>query len=373
MGRAHPVELTSVLSESDLLRLNVLLTQSLHAVRIDESKLHLEALTERGEARVTLHPTERADAYLREVRAWLSARILGSPGGYPLYIRRWTRMGQARDGSLERLLLLGEPEAVAAVVHAPKLTPELARRAWWVEPSAEHARQMLDRPEVAADALGATLTAFLLDYLPFEEQPRDVIASVQRILRHAGLSEAQHADLWRRAQRQSAYAVGFLAAGAEHVPAGRAAHPRLEAVRARLAADADNPLAARLLHALSAAGQNFLAGIRLALHRPPNQDVAVALFNTIGHGFALPRTATDFRTFQELDADARSMSPQAAWEADDALAELRLAVLRLSRVGESLLDPIFGVTDAVGSVMRRKMAPAAQPIIACLDCLDGHA
>ena len=362
-----------MLSESDLLRLNVLLTQSLRAVRIDESKMHLEALTKRGEARVTLHPTGRPDAYLREVRAWLSTRILGSPGGYPLYIRRWTRMGQARDGSLERLLLLGEPEAVAAVVHAPKLTPELARLAWWVEPSAEHARQMLDRPEVAADALGATLTTFLLEYLPFEEQPRDIIASVQRVLRHASLSEPQRDDLWRRAQRQSAYAVGFLEAGAEHVPAGRPVHPRLEAIRARIDADADHPLATQLLRALSASGQNFLAGVRLALNRPPNQDVAVALFNAVGRGFALPHTSTGFRTFRELDADARAVPSHAAWETDDAISELRLAVLRLSRVGESLLDPIFGVTDAVGSVMRRKMAPAAQPIIACLDLLDGHA
>ena len=149
MGRENSAELTAVLAEPDLLRMNVLLTQPLQAVRIDESRMCLEALTEQGEARVPLHPNTRPESYLREVRALLSTRILGSPGGYPLYIRRWTRMGQARDGSLERLLLLGEPEAVAAVVHAPGLTEELARRAWWVEPNSEHARRMLDSPAVA--------------------------------------------------------------------------------------------------------------------------------------------------------------------------------------------------------------------------------
>ena len=48
-----------------------------------------------------------------------------------MYLQRWTRMGQMRDESLEQLLLLGEPEAVVAVVCAPGLTDELARRAWW--------------------------------------------------------------------------------------------------------------------------------------------------------------------------------------------------------------------------------------------------
>ena len=149
----------------------------------------------------------------------LSTRILGSPGGYPLYIRRWTRMGQARDdGSLERLLLLGEPEAVAAVVHAPGLTEELARRAWWVEPNSEHARRMLDSPAVADSALGATLVEFLLEFLPFEERPGDIIASLQRLLRHSSLTEERRSALWQRAQRQSAYMVGFLSAGAECLP-----------------------------------------------------------------------------------------------------------------------------------------------------------
>ena len=119
-----------MLAEPDLLRLNVLLAQPLEAVRIDEAPLRVVALTGRGEAAVPLHPTGRPDACLREVRALLSTRALGSPGGYPPYLRRWTRMGQARGGgSLARLLLLGDPEAVAAVAHAPGLTEELARRA----------------------------------------------------------------------------------------------------------------------------------------------------------------------------------------------------------------------------------------------------
>ncbi len=363
----------AVLAEPDLLRMNVLLTQPLQAVRIDESRMRLEALTEQGEARVALHPNTRPESYLREVRALLSTRILGSPGGYPLYIRRWTRMGQARDdGSLERLLLLGEPEAVAAVVHAPGLTEELARRAWWVEPNSEHARRMLDSPAVADSALGATLVEFLLEFLPFEERPGDIIASLQRLLRHSSLTEEQRSALWQRAQRQSAYMVGFLSAGAECLPEAYPPHPKLEEVRAGIGPDAEGPLAQRLLWALDASGQGFLAAAQKALARPPNQDVVVALLNAVGRGFSLPGADASFRTLGELEGDADAFPAQASWEKNPDFSEFRRSVLCLARVGERLLDPIFGVSDAVGSVMRRRIEPVAQPIKKYLECLAGH-
>lgn len=362
-----------MLAEPDLLRMNVLLTQPLQAVRINESRMCLEALTDQGEARVPLHPNTRPETYLREVRALLSTRILGSPGGYPLYIRRWTRMGQARDdGSLERLLLLGEPEAVAAVVHAPGLTEELARRAWWVEPGSEHARRMLDSPAVAGSALGETLVEFLLEFLPFEERPGDIIASLQRLLRHPSLTEERRSALWQRAQRQSAYMVGFLSAGAECLPEAPPPHPKLEEVRTAIGENPEDPLAQRLLWALDTSGQGFLSAARKALARPPNQDVVVALLNAVGQGFALPGTGASFRTLDELERDVDALPAQAPWEEHPDFSEFRRSVLCLARVGERLLDPIFGVSDAVGSVMRRRIEPVVQPIKGYLECLSGH-
>jgi hypothetical protein len=119
------------LSNEDNLRLNVLLAQDLKAVRIDESKMIVYALSAKGDAKVQLNPTCKDEKYIRLVKELLSNKIMGSPGGYPVYIKRWTRMGQERrEESLAQLLLLGEQEAVVAVVHAPILTPEIARHAW---------------------------------------------------------------------------------------------------------------------------------------------------------------------------------------------------------------------------------------------------
>ena len=84
------------LSSEDSLRLNVLLANRPLAIRIDESSMTVFALSEQGEASVKLNPRGRDDQYLKKVRELLSSQILGSPGGYPIFLRRWTRMGQAR-------------------------------------------------------------------------------------------------------------------------------------------------------------------------------------------------------------------------------------------------------------------------------------
>src|SRR6056297_3564796 len=142
------------LSTTDSLKLNVMLASKPLAVRIDESTMTVHGLSEQGEIRVALNPNCRDDLYIRRVRELISGHVLGSPGGYPVYLRRWTRMGQTRDDSLAQLLLLGEPEAVVAVVHAPGLTHEFARRAWWAMPTAENARRMLEREVVVQSPLG---------------------------------------------------------------------------------------------------------------------------------------------------------------------------------------------------------------------------
>ena len=103
----------------------------------------LRALTGQGEASIPLVPNCRPDKYLRLIRELLSGHALGSPGGYPVYLSRWTRHGQMEGLHLGKLLLTGEPEAVAAVAYSPALTDELAGHVWWIAPTIENARLML--------------------------------------------------------------------------------------------------------------------------------------------------------------------------------------------------------------------------------------
>ncbi|MCP4388430.1 MAG: hypothetical protein GY802_09050 [Gammaproteobacteria bacterium] len=78
------------LSLEDELRLNVMLAQKPQALRIDESRMVVYALTDKGEARVDLSPNSNEAAYLSRVKAMLSSQVTGSPGGYPLVgCRRW--------------------------------------------------------------------------------------------------------------------------------------------------------------------------------------------------------------------------------------------------------------------------------------------
>ena len=159
------------LSPEDELRLNVMLAQEPQALRIDESRMTVFALTDKGEARVDLSPNCNDTAYLRRVKAMLSAHVTGSPGGYPVYLERWTRMGQTRDTNLQQLLLLGESEAIVAVAHASGLTEDLARRAWWAMPDAANARVMLNNRRVADSEIGSELAQFLLEFLRSRKMP----------------------------------------------------------------------------------------------------------------------------------------------------------------------------------------------------------
>ena len=140
------------LSSEDNLRLNVLLRQNLKAIRIDESRMIVYALTDRGEAQVPLNPNCREEKYLLGVRELFSTHVLGSPGGYPVYLKRWTRMGQARDEqSMARLLLL---VSQLNILPAPKNTPFRVRRLWWraTRPWMGEGRttqEQLSRPDVA--------------------------------------------------------------------------------------------------------------------------------------------------------------------------------------------------------------------------------
>jgi len=364
------------LSQEDNLRLNVLLNQAVHAIRIDEGKMLVYGLTERGEAKIQLNPNCKDEVYVKRVKELISSHILGSPGGYPVYLKRWTRMGQARSESLENLLKLGEPEAVVAVVGANGITNEIARRAWWAMPNADNARHMLARADVAQGSMGKILADFLLEFLPFEEEPRNVIESVRLVLQPGLIDETTRADLWKRGQRKNAYLVGFLCASGNQLPQESLAHPQYSDWQPRLAQliENNNILAGFLDTLLDANGQAYLQTVETVLKKPANQDVMVLLFDALGNHFSTVRPHSEKR--RDIDQVLSEAVQMCATPAScvlhrqiDSLVEtvpeskpLIESLFVMACCSEQLLAPIFARTDSVGSVMRRKLDPVLNPI-----------
>lgn len=364
------------LSNEDNLRLNVLLAQSLHAVRINEGTMTVHALTEKGEAKVRLNPTTRDEQYLRWVRELLSMKVTGSPGGYPIFLKRWTRMGHAQN-NLEQMLLLGEPEAVVAVVHATDLSHEIGRRAWWADPTSHNARRLLEKKDVVAGELGKELAAYLLEFLPFEEIPLDVVDTVRLCLQGELVSATERDSLWRRAKRKNPFYVGFLHAEDSTVPLEKKPHAAHAEISDLLSGElaANNPFAHAFQIALSNGGQRWLETLLLALQKPVDQDVVISLFRAIQKRFNLPfpedRGVLAIET--ALQRSAAYVDQQDANTPDDIKAVLThlnsghlplfKALLTLAQLGEDSLNSTFGGNDSVGSVMRKRLTPLTTPLI----------
>jgi hypothetical protein len=320
-----------------------------------------------------LNPGCAPGRYLKGVRELLSTAVLGSPGGYPVFMRRWTRTGHVRNTRLEPMLLLGEEEAVIAAARAPGLDPALARRVWWALPTAEVARFLLENDAVAQSPFAHELAAWLIEYLPFEESPLQIIRSVRLLLRPGLISETQRAQLWQRGARRSPYHAGFIAAPPPSIPETEPARPLPPGAQAAVEelAAAGNAFAERLLWLRDEPGQTWLATLERVWRKPADQDVVVALLDATAEFFRPLRcTQAEIGNVEDLQSAARHWcacrdAPEQlaalvrhAGAARDAIA----AMLTLAHAGEPLVRPIFARSDAVGTVMHRQI----EPVVACL-------
>jgi hypothetical protein len=356
------------LSSEDALRLNVLLANNPQAIRIDESSMILYGLSEKGEAKIRLNPNCRDDLYLRKVREVLSGHVLGSPGGYPIYLKRWSRMGQTRDENLQQLLLLGEPEAVVAVTCASGLSDELARRAWWTSQDPDNARRMLNTSAVVAGSMGPELARFLIEYLPFETEPLLMIENLRLALQPGLISEQEQAELWKRCSRKPSYYLGFLASMPDDLPTGSPARLLSDDETAPLhaLAAADNPFAQHYLRLNSASGQAFLSTVLKVMEKPANQDVVTVLLDVVREYLSALRPGGDpDLTLEALAQQVESAEPTELHVCLDAVPtraqELR-ALYLLSGLGYGVVRPVFSKTDAIGSLMRKKLEPVFVPL-----------
>lgn len=381
------------LSSEDNFRLNVLLANRPLAIRIDEARMAvygLAASSDPGprdgphpeapyrevpyrEVRVELHPTTRPEQYLRLVKELISGQVLGSPGGYPVYLKRWTRMGQMRDESLAQLLLLGEPEAVVAAVCSPGLTDALARRAWWAMEDAENARRMLGNPAIVAGTMGPELAAYLVDYLPFETEGERIVESVRLVLQPGLIGPEQREDLWRKAARKPAYLVGFLHALPDDLPEPEAPRQRDPASAGRIEdrAALGDPWARALQRVTSGAGQTWLKTVAAVLAKPPSQDIVTAAFDCLRDYFAPLRPEGDPNLpMADLIAEAEAFAESGAgadapgeWLAQSPGLVREVAALRvLSGLGYGVIRPVLPDPTTLGTLMRRKLAPVLDAV-----------
>ncbi len=350
------------LTTEDQLRLNVLLAHAPQAIRIDESTLTIFALAGDNEARIALNPNCRNAQYLKRVRELLSYHALGSPGGYPVFLQRWTRMGQHREGQLDKLLLLGEPEAVVAVAGAPGLTPEIAQLVWWLMPESDIARRMLQNNAVAESEISATLASHLVEHLAFETESLTAVETIRLVLRPGLIDDDTRRRIWNRGNHRNAWRLGFLDADPDTLPDPLPPRADLEASRDRIAtlAGAGNAPAALLTRLLDSPGQTFLATAEELLGHPVDKYVAARLLNSIGAYFA-PAACTD----DDPPIDAlRVAAPE--WKAE--IEAMRVLAL----VNESSATPVLSQTTATGTLLRRKLEPVTKPILARFAVLRGN-
>ena len=362
------------LSNEDNLRLNVLLHQDLQAIRIDESKMIVYGLSDKGEAKVELKANCKDEIYIKQVKELISTHVLGSSGGYPIFLRRWTRMGQSRTNeSLERLLLLGESEAIVAVVNADEVSNEIARCAWWAMPTADNARCLLRHKEVIDGDMGKVLAEFLVEFLPFEEDPRAMIESARLVLQKDLVTDEVQKSLWKKGQRKNALLVGFLKTLPDDLPIKSAEHNKLKEISDNLVLLNANPFSKIILRILSNKGQAYLSTVETVLKKPSNQDVVILLFKTIKEYFSMIcPNQVEYQDIDLLLADANKYVTTTATQHDDLkrileqvpeLSEMIKSMIILSLIDESLLNSVFSRTDAIGTLMRKKIDHITSPIL----------
>ena len=365
------------LSNEDNLRLNVLLHQELHAIRIDESKMIVYGLSEKGEAKVPLNANCKDEVYIKQIKELISTHILGSPGGYPIFLRRWTRMGQSRTNeSLERLLLLGESEAIVAVVNADEVTNEIARRAWWAMPTAANARCLLRHKDVVEGDMGKILAEFLVEFLPFEEEPGAMIESARLVLQKNLIPLDVQGGLWKKGQRKNALLVGFLNTLPDSLPVESSEHKSLTELKEKISSlniSRDNVFSNIVLRILSKEGQAYLNTVEAVMKKPSNQDVVISLFKTIKDYFkSICPNQVAYQDIDLLLLDANKYIDVKATQFEDLkviletfpeLSNMIKSIITLSLIGESLTSPVFSRTDAIGSLMRKKIDHITSPIL----------
>lgn len=332
--------------------------------------------------------------------------MLGIAGAFPVKTAHWNSFGEAKNSNLDKLLLLGEDAATIAVINSRELSPELASSAWWVFQSADNARSMLANASIVEADIGKELAKFLVEFLPFEEQPENMLASIRLVLQADLISEQEKLNLWRKAKTKNTLYLGFMDSLPNDIPEPIAEHQNYQYIKEALSAllKKKNPYASALCCLLDSPGQTFINTAQLAIKRPPNQIIYAALIESIRRYMLNLQIASQFegeeilsdyslglRTngkvetninnitdfcknlLDERGSDQGNKISSALQDVLTVLPQLKkqlLAILLLSRASQSVTFPVFSQSNAVGTLMRKKLKPITDEITTRLKALQ---
>ncbi|MDA8382686.1 MAG: hypothetical protein M0037_06420 [Betaproteobacteria bacterium] len=343
------------LAAEDVFCLQVMLASGVQAIRVDESALCVYALTQKGEARVALHPQGNVERYLRLVRELLVEHAMESGQGYRERPRRRSQVFHIASANLEPLLLTGDAQALSSVARSARLTDELAARVWWAMPTADHARRMLERECVAHGQTGKALAEFLIGDLPFESDA-EIVESLVILLRSGLVEEAQRMALWKKGAHKPVYYLPFLAVTPDDLPCPRAARPDWETLCGQgVAHGGGDGRMRRLCRVLSGNGQAFLQACVFVLTHADEQDLVTAVLDALSRYLQLPDDAEEPADPSCEGAAMRALSRIGPWRMCEFLPDSSISgTLMRSRL-KPLTDEVLG---HINVLLGRPTAPA---------------
>ena len=170
--------------------------------------------------------------------------------------------------------------------------------------------------------------------------------------------------------------MGFLHASADELPIEVDAHVEYEKIKQQLQAllEEKNSYALMLEKVLSAKGQAFINTIEDAMKKPGNQDVVVSLLTAVSKYFEsiIPERFTE-DNIQMISAEAKSLCCSNNEDLNKVVSALDgttenvqqylCAMTVMACLSVKLVNPIFSRTDAIGTVMRKKIKPITDPVL----------
>jgi hypothetical protein len=343
-----------MLTPEDTLKLNVLIATCI-AIRVDVYKLVVVGLTkDKKEQTIALNPTGDSSKYIQAVQKLLVSQVLGSMGGYPSYLKRWSRMGQVSSSNLSSLLKVGNIEAVVAVANSQNLDEEVLDLVWWcatnTDQQAEIGRFLLTRDFVVTHNIGKQIADYLLEFLPFTDDTTQLIDTTNLLLQGDLISQVAKDRLWKQGQRKTAFLVGFIERNIDNLPNNNG-----------IIALNDNTK--ELANINSQQGQILLKTIALILKKIKQEHVLYRTLEVLG-GYLSHPMIQPLTDIEHCQTQAQQVAENLGLDDEKIKARLLLA-----SVSEQLVVGTISAHSLAGSAIRKKLVNVLAPIQNALQVL----